>query len=145
MEKKSSIDELGGKKMFEKIASIFYDKVYEHPWIGKFFQEVDQKTIESQQVKFMMGNLGGLKMYTGRLPGPAHKNMFITEELFELRERLLKEAFTEANASDELQARWLKIDHAFKGCIVKKSLNECEKTFVTDEILSFPSPMKLSS
>lgn len=140
MEKKLTFLELGGQQMLEKISKIFYDKVYEHPWIGKYFEEIDQETIQSQQVRFMMGNLGGPKIYTGRLPGPAHKNMFINEELFQLREKLLMESFDEAKASSELIERWLKIDNAFKHMIVKNSLSECEKTFAGDTILNFTNP-----
>lgn len=144
MEKKSSFEELGGKIMLDKISKIFYDKIYEHPWIGKFFIDIDQETIQSQQVKFMMGNLGGPKNYTGRLPQAAHKNMYITEELFSLREKMLIEAFEEAGACEELKLRWLKIDNAFKNVIVKKSLSECEKTFTGDEILDYPNPARHS-
>ena len=141
MEKKSSFSDLGGKKKLQQIAKIFYDKIYEHPWIGKFFMDIDQETIESQQVNFMMGNLGGPKLYSGRLPEAAHKNMYITEELFKLREKLLIEAFDEAHACEELRARWLKIDNAFKQSIIKLSVNDCEKTFVTDIILEFKNPI----
>jgi hemoglobin len=140
---KSSIEELGGREMLEKAMKAFYDRVYEHPWIGLYFKDISQDVIEKQQVDFMIGALGGPKSaYSGRLPVDAHKNMFITDELFQVREELLLEAFAEVKAPQELIDRWLKIDNAFKSGIVKKSIEQCEKTFVTDDILDFPNPIK---
>lgn len=131
---------LGGKAILEKVSKIFYDKIYKHEWIGQFFKDIPQDRIESQQVDFMASSLGGPKNYCGRLPIPVHKNMFISDELFDLRHELLIESLKEANASEELIAKWTKIDDAFKSGIVKKNLGECEKKFFTDEILFFPNP-----
>lgn len=135
---KSTLEELGGRQLLEKAMKIFYDNVYEHPWLGLYFQDIDQDTIEAQQVDFMIGAFGGPKsVYSGRLPVEAHQNMFVTEELFDLREQMLKEALIEIEAPQELIDRWMKIDQAFKAAIVKKKLTDCKKTFVTDEIVGF--------
>lgn len=131
---------LGGLEMLRKINKIFYDKVYAHPWIGQFFKEIKQETIESQQTDFMAQAMGGPQNYNGKLVLQAHKHMFITEDLFEVREQLLQEAFKEANASPELQARWNKIDNAFKKALIKNKITDCEVRFKTDEILAFPNP-----
>jgi len=61
-----------------------------------------------------MGPLGGPKTYMGRLPVPAHEHMFITEELFELRNTLLLESLQEAKTPPEVIEAWMKIDNAFK-------------------------------
>lgn len=136
--KKSSLEEMGGRELLEKAMKVFYDRVYEHPWLGPYFQQIEQEVIEKQQVDFMIGALGGPKsLYSGRLPIEVHKNMFITEELFILREQLLLEALKEVKASEELIERWLKIDEAFKAGIVKKTIGDCEKTFATEEIIAF--------
>lgn len=140
-DKKILFEELGGRSMLEKINKLFYDKVYDDPWIGKYFKMIDQETIESQQVDFMTSVLGGGNIYLGKLPIPAHKHMVISEELFELRQSYLKEAFKEAGACAELVERWLKLDETFKPKIVKESEAECEKRFNTDEFLSFPKPI----
>ena len=39
-----------------------------------------------------------------------------------------------------LAERWIRIDSAFKHCLVKSSLDKYEKRFFTDEILRFPKP-----
>lgn len=142
---KLSFEQLGGRAILEKVSKIFYDKIYDHPWIGLYFKEVPQDVIESQQVDFMSQALGGPKVYLGKLPVAAHKHMLLDDEIFDLRERLLKEALVEANACEELQIRWLKIDEAFRLKIVKKSISECEKRYNTDTILDFPNPIKKAS
>jgi len=141
-ERKKEFEALGGRAILEKVSKIFYDKVYEHPWIGLFFKETPQETIESQQVDFMTSALGGGNIYLGRLPVPAHKHMFITEELFDLRQDLLNEALVEANASKDLIDKWNKIDEAFRRRLVKKSVSDCEKRFKTDELMIFKDPTK---
>ncbi len=56
-----------------------------------YFKEIDQEIIETQQVDSMTSALGGPKVYCGKLPIPAHKNMFIWTDLFELRHDLLSQ------------------------------------------------------
>lgn len=133
-------EQIGGRPMLEKVAKIFYDKIYDHPWIGKFFLNIDQAVIEEQQVDFMSMALGGPRVYLGKLPIPAHKHMLISHELFDLRSKLLNEALTEAGASTELIQRWNKIDEAFRGKLVKENRNQCEKRYKTDTILDFKKP-----
>ena len=36
----SKFDKLGGRIIIEKVATTFYDKVYDHQWLGQFFKEV---------------------------------------------------------------------------------------------------------
>ena len=62
--------------------------------------------------------------------------MVIDDELFELRNQLLKEAMQEVGIEPELQEIWLRIDEAFRKVIVKSS-SEAKKRFFTDEILDF--------
>jgi len=140
--RKEEFEAMGGRGMLIKVSKIFYDKVYADPWIGQYFQEVPQDRIEAQQVDFMTSSLGGGSVYLGRLPVPAHKHMFISEELFDLRQKYLEEAFVEAKASKELVEKWNKIDEAFRRRLVKKNLGDCEKRFFTDEILYFKDPNK---
>lgn len=89
--------------------------------------------------------LGGPNIYCGKLPIPAHKHMMITEDLFALRQSLLKEALQEAGACDELCERWLAIGEAFRPKLIKKSVSECEARFKDDEILNFDNPKSQST
>lgn len=139
-ESNSLFERIGGTPFLQRVAKRFYDKVYSHPWLKLFFKNTEQKVIESQQVDFMTGALGGPRVYSGRMPADAHPHLHVTQELFDLREQLLLEALQEEHASEELIERWKKIEHAFKRHIIKNSPSECEKRWATDEILDFPNP-----
>jgi len=113
---------VGGLPTLRKVHKIFYDKIYAHPWIGKFFVGHNQEVIEMRQTKFMAEKMGGDVPYYGREMKMAHRQMFITQELFDLRGQLLRNSLQEAGVSEPLAKRWLKIDAAFKRQIVKESI-----------------------
>ena len=135
-----TFEELGGRKILEKGTKLFYGKVYAHPWLGRFFKDVPQEIIEGQQIDFLQGALGGKKVYCGRLPIPTHTHMFITDEVFDLRSEILVEALQEVQACNELIERILKVDQAFRGGIVKKTVGDCEKRYFTDELMIITKP-----
>lgn len=136
---KSLFDQIGSRQIIEKIHKKFYDDLYAHPGLSKFFEEMPQEIIEKQQTDFMIGAMGGPKCYLGKNPVKSHLNMYITEELFDLRHRMLEKAIREVGSSlkEDLIEKWLKIDYAFKTAIVKKSIDECQRLFNTQEILAF--------
>ena len=136
----SLFDRLGGYSTLRRVHTVFYDKIYAHPWIGQFFKGIDQKIIESQQTDFMAQAMGGPEKYSGAFPARAHTHMNVTPELFALRTRLLFESLKECGVSAELSEKWLKIDGAFRGVIVKSSVDECEKRYTNDHILDFLDP-----
>lgn len=140
MEDNTLLQEIGGRPVLEKVHKLFYDKLYEHPWLKIFFLHIDQKVIENQQTDFMVSNMGGGKIYSGGMPRNVHRHMYITEELFDLRTEILKESILACGVPGALAERWVRIDGAFKHSLVKKSIDDCEKRFFTDEILSFPKP-----
>ena len=133
---------IGGRATLEKVHKIFYDKIYAHPWIGQYFQNIQQDVIEIQQTEFMSQAMGGPAMYCGKLPIPTHRHMFISENLFELRTQLLKDSLNESHVGPAHQEAWLKIDQAFKKGIVKSKVADCQLRFNTDEILDYKDPEK---
>lgn len=139
-EDRTLFDNLGGRPILERVHKVFYDKLYEHPWLKQFFSEIDQKTIEDQQTDFMVSNMGGGKIYSGALPKNAHKHLFVTTEMFDLRQKILKESLEECGVLADLAERWLRIDNAFRKSIVKEDSGQCEKRFFTDEIIIFAKP-----
>jgi truncated hemoglobin YjbI len=133
-------EQIGGRPTLERVHKLFYDKLYEHPWLKHFFSTVDQKVIEDQQTDFMTANMGGGKIYFGGIPKNVHKHMFINEELFDLRSKILRECIIECGVSEHLAERWINIDYAFKHSIVKKDAGQCEKRYFTDEIINISKP-----
>lgn len=126
--KLSLFDELGGLAKLQKVHKIFYDKLYAHPWLKHFFAGHNQQAIEDRQTAFMAEKMGGVVAYWGKQPKMAHRQMYITAELFDLRHDLLRESLEEAGVSSDLAKRWLKIDYAFKRQIVKDSIEAFYKT-----------------
>ncbi len=141
MEAQRSLYELlGGAATLRGVHKIFYDRVYEHPWLRQYFDGVPRTVIENQQTEFMAHAMGGPNDYCGKFPVPAHAHMYITEELFDLRHQLLLESIRAAGVCQDLAARWLKIDDAFRGRICKKSPADCVGRFKTEPILIVPKP-----
>lgn len=122
----SHIDSLGGKEVLFKITTNLYQRIFRHPSLKLHFHSIPQKKLIRGIVEFMYLSLDSSSNYTGMHPIEIHKHMFITEEIFELRESILKEVFDELDIDPELREKWLKIDNAFKPGIVKKKFSECE-------------------
>lgn len=136
-------DLVGGMETLERVHKIFYDKVYAHPWLGKYFEGHNQESIERRQSLFMAEKMGGDIEYLGKMPKMAHRQMFITEELFEIRSELLRESLQEAGVPDELAERWMRIDQAFKKAIVKPSIERFyQNTFKYEKRVIIPKPGK---
>mgnify|MGYP000001357606 CR=1 FL=1 len=141
MTKLDEFESMGGRKMLIEINKVFYDKVYDHPWLKQYFQAIPQQHIEDQQIDFMQKVLGGKNVYVGKTPPATHNHMFIPDELFDVRKKLLIEAFEECNTAAELTDKWLTLDESFRRLITNKSSLECKSRFKTDPILSFPKPL----
>lgn len=124
---KSLYDEIGGHETLSLVHKIFYDKIYAHPWIGKFFEGFNQQVIEDRQSSFMSEKFGG-PAYKGKPLKQVHENMYITQDLANLRHELLKNSLIEASVPNNLIDRWLKIDSAFMTHVIKASL----ETFYRD-------------
>ena len=120
--KQTLYEAIGGLPTLQKVHKIFYDKVYAHPWLGRFFEGHSQEAIETRQTQFMAEKMGSTKPYLGKDMKMAHRQMYITRELFELRHELLRKSIEEAGVPESLVQRWLKIDNAFYRHIVKDSI-----------------------
>ncbi|NIQ00185.1 MAG: hypothetical protein GWM98_06940, partial [Nitrospinaceae bacterium] len=92
------------------------------------------------QTDFMTSNMGGGKIYSGALPKNAHRHLFVTQELFDVRQSILRECIREAGVPEDLAERWIRIDEAFRTSIVKSDPGECEKRYFTDEIKIVSKP-----
>jgi len=135
-----NFEEMGGRKMIELISKVFYDKIYDDLWLKQYFKKVPQEYIEKQQVDFMQAALGGPNVYAGKTPPHAHKHIYITDDVYKAREALLRASFNECNASAQLIDKWLDIDMAFYGRVVKTSKDDCIERYSAEGIIEFPKP-----
>ena len=86
----------------------------------------------------MMKLMGGPNSYRGKTQKSAHQHILITEELFELRARILSRSISEAGINNELRINWLHADAALKKSLVKSSIDECSVVYATQPILDLP-------
>lgn len=133
-------DEIGGMPCVEKVHKVFYGKLLAHPWLKQFFVGVPRAHLESQQSAFMCGVFGGPKIYCGRPPKSAHVHLFITEEVFLTRHKLLEESLTEVGLSPDLRQQWLDYDMRMKKVLVKASLSDCEGRYWSEAVIAVEKP-----
>ena len=133
---------VGGRPVVEKVHKLLYDALFAHPWLGKFFEDVDQDFLESQQTDFMSSISGGPKSYVGQSPQRTHIHMYLTEEIVEIRHGMLDVALREVGVSEEGRVAWLKLDRSFFGAVVKRSIRDCKQRYSFEGIQSFENPEK---
>jgi len=137
-------DELGGRPCLEKVHKIFYDKLLADPWLKEFFKKNEQWHLEVQQTEFMMRLFGGPVIYCGRMPKYAHAHMFITEEAYIARHKLLEESLVQAGIHMDLRKRWLDYDIGLKRALVKSSKDECTPRYHNEPIWTAEKPVSYS-
>jgi hemoglobin len=128
--------------LIEQLNDVFYDNVYEDKWLFDVFGLVDIDHIKSQQTAFILGALGGPKRYGGRSPKDAHSHIFIQDDMWDLREKYLNEAFAEAEAPQWMIDKWIAIDNAFKSSILKNAPKDCEGRFRSEPLIFVHNPNK---
>lgn len=73
----------------------------------------------------MTAAFNGPNNYSGDTPAFVHMHMFITDEMADIRETLLRKAILAEGLSATIADRWLAVDQSFRRAIVKKSVDEC--------------------
>ncbi len=136
----SLFEQLGGQPTLERVHKIFYDEAYKHSWLKQYFGNVDQDLIERQQTDFMAAAMGGPRRYSGKTVPSAHKHIYATQELFDIRHRMLEESIIKAGVPADLRERWLLIDAAFVKGVVKAKVSDCTQRYHDEPVLAFNKP-----
>ncbi len=124
----------------EAVVHTFYDKVYAHPWIGRFFRHVDQEHQETKLVRFFQLSWEDQSFpeMQAQYLRQEHVHMYITTELFELRQQLFAEALRE-HGSDEREVEiFLKFNDLWRPSVVKESIDQCSSMFTA--VVEHPRP-----
>ncbi len=119
------LEEVGGAAMVIKVHERFYDVMFDEPWLETFFLGKSKEALIKKQSQFMIAAFNGPNEYEGDTPAFVHMHMFITSEMIEIRERILKASILAEGLSETIAEKWLAVDHSFKTAIVKSSPNEC--------------------
>jgi len=119
------LDEIGGEAGVYRVHERFYEVMFNHPWLGQFFFGKSEEVLITKQTQFMVAAFNGPNTYTGDTPAFVHMHMFITDEMADLREQILRQAILDEGLSASVADRWLKVDQSYRSAIVKKSVDEC--------------------
>jgi hemoglobin-like flavoprotein len=119
------LDEIGGANIISKVHQRFYDVLFDEPWLETFFFGKSKESLIIKQTQFMVAAFGGENHYTGDTPAFVHMHMFITEEMSQVRGRILRAAILAEGLSESIADRWLTVDKNFWSAIIKKSVAEC--------------------
>jgi truncated hemoglobin YjbI/hemoglobin-like flavoprotein len=119
------LGEIGGEDVITQVHERFYTVLFDHSWLGQFFYGKSKEALVYKQTQFMVAAFNGPNNYIGDTPAFVHMHMFITDEMADLRETLLRKAILDQGLSASVADRWLKMDRSFRAGIVKKSVDEC--------------------
>ena len=77
-------EELGGAPAVAKVVDVFYEQLLADPSVSHYFAGKDLARLKAHQRALVTVALGGVsETYTGRMMGPAHAHLGITDEAFD--------------------------------------------------------------
>lgn len=77
-------EEIGGAPAVAKVVDVFYQRLLADPSVSRYFQGKDLARLKSHQRALVTVALGGVsESYAGRLMGPAHAGLDITDGAFD--------------------------------------------------------------
>lgn len=139
------LQEIGGEEAVYRVHERFYAVMFDHPWLGQFFFGKSKAVLITKQTQFMVAAFNGPNNYTGDTPAFVHMHMFITDEMADLREQILRNAILDEGLSASIADRWLKVDQSFRPAIVKKSIDECVLKCVGQVPVTAEKPLYMAS
>lgn len=119
------LHEVNGFDGVYKVHQRFYDVLFDDPWLGQFFYGKSKEVLIDKQTQFMVAAFGGENHYQGDTPAFIHMHMYITDEMSDLRQKILRQAILAEGFSVAVAERWLTVDNSFRESIVKQSVDEC--------------------
>lgn len=122
------------------VVSTFYDRVYAHPWIGRYFAKVDQRIQEFELVLFIEASWEDRAYPKRQLQymQAQHAHVFVTDALFDLRQALFTEALRHHGHDERVVEAFLHFHERWRPLVVKSSVAECSDAI--SAILAFPPP-----
>jgi len=121
----SLLREVNGFEGVQKVHQNFYDVLFDEPWLGQFFYGKAKDVLIDKQTQFMVAAFGGENQYQGDTPAFIHMHMFITDEMSDLRQKILRQAILDEGYSIAVAEHWLRVDDSFRESIVKQSVDDC--------------------
>jgi hemoglobin len=113
-------DAVGGLERLERIVTDFYERVFEDPIIGFFFDDSDLEHIVEMQVEYLRARLGTEDVeYTGESIRRAHDDLPILDGHFDRRHQILKDVLDEYEIPDEVHDAWIELDASLRDLVLR--------------------------
>lgn len=110
---------LGRGTLLRQILSDFYARVYRDPLLSPFFVHTTMQRAIEKQYNFLYEIFTGEDVYFGERPRNAHHWMVISDELFDHRERLMRDVLRAHGLPERLVHRWMAMEESYREYIVK--------------------------
>lgn len=118
-------DEIGGAPAVAAVVDVFYEKLLVDPSVRHYFAGKDLARLKAHQRSLVTVALGGMsETYTGRLMGPAHAGLDITDEAFDTILSHLDDSLTGAGVSATTVAKVLAILEPLRPDVVQSPVRE---------------------
>ena len=115
-------DEIGGAPAVAVVVDAFYQKLLADPSVSGYFRGKDLNRLRAHQRALVTVALGGTtETYTGRLMGPAHTGLNITDEAFDTICAHLGDTLAEAGVGAVTIAKILAILEPLRPEVVQAS------------------------
>ncbi len=113
------VDELGGPDAFDRMMTVFYDRLYDDVLIGFFFQPHDKRHLIESQMRYLSAHLGDR---AGDYEGPkirrAHQNLPILPGHFDRRHKILVDLLEEFAVPLHVRKAWLDLDLVLRDFVI---------------------------
>lgn len=110
---------LGHGQAVRSLLERFYAQVFADPVLSPFFERVTQGRVIDKQYAFMRQCITGEPVYLGEQPDNAHHWMVISDEVFDRRQRLMRQTQQTCGWNPEQMQAWAQIEERFRSHIVK--------------------------
>lgn len=115
----SIYSEIGHEKLTE-ILTLFYDRLFEDPFVGFLFQAFDREDLLRKQILFTGRLLGATELkYEGKGLREAHFPHPIRSAHFGRRQVILRSVLEELSVPENLISDWLSLELSLKPFVVK--------------------------
>lgn len=106
-------------ELLQEILTDFYTRVYDDPLLAPFFTHTTRQRAIEKQFNFLNQIFTGEDVYFGERPRNAHHWMVISDEMFDYREKLMRQVQREHGLPEHLIRRWSAMEESYREVIVK--------------------------
>ncbi len=112
---------LGEGRLLTEILTDFYTQVYDDPRLRPFFEKLTKQRAIEKQYNFLYQFFSGEQVYFGENIKQAHHWMVISDELFDIREKMMTDCLRRHGLAENLILKWQAMEEIYREDIVKSA------------------------